>query len=289
MNRLPSLFVSHGAPTFALEPGVAGPLLTAAARALPRPLAVLVVSPHWTTHAVRVSTAPQPATIHDFGGFDRALYEISYPVKGHPELAQQTVELLQLQGWQATADDRRGLDHGAWVPLRYLYPHADVPVFQVSMPADLSSGSALALGEALAPLAEKGVLIVGSGSLTHNLDEFRHGQADEAPYAREFAAWIRDAAQVSDRERLVNALQLAPHAQRAHPTAEHFLPLLVAVGAAPARFQPSVLAGGMTHGVLSMESYVFGRELHLLSDASQNDDEAAAAWWSDPAARKVES
>lgn len=263
MNRLPTLFVSHGAPTDALAPGIAGPQLKAAALQLPRPRAVLVVSPHWTTRDVRVSTATRPATIHDFGGFDPALYDLQYPAPGHPERAARAVALLRAAGWQTAADDRRGLDHGTWVPLRYLYPDADVPVFQVSMPADLHAEGAVAFGRALAPLADEGVLIVGSGSLTHNLYEFRHGQTDEAPYAHAFAGWIREAVQKGDGQRLVRALDLAPHAKRAHPTSEHFLPLLVAFGAARATLPVTVLPGGMTHGVLSMESYVFGRALEL--------------------------
>jgi 4,5-DOPA dioxygenase extradiol len=263
MNRLPTLFVSHGAPTYALAPGIAGPQLTAAALELSRPQAVLIVSPHWMTREVRVSTAAHPSTIHDFGGFDPALYDLQYGAPGHPALAQRAIAALQRAGWNATADDRRGLDHGAWVPLRYLYPRADVPVFQVSMPVDLQAESALAFGQALAPLADEGVLILGSGSLTHNLYEFRHGQTDDAPYAHAFAAWIREAVQMGDGVRIVHALELAPHAQRAHPTTEHFLPLLVAFGAARDALPVTVLPGGMTHGVLSMESYAFGRALHL--------------------------
>ena len=263
MDRFPSLFVSHGAPTYALHPGAAGPQLRATGRELPRPQAVLIVSPHWTTRKVHVSTAARPATIHDFGGFDRALYDLQYPAPGHPAIARRTINLLQAAGWQADEDNSRGLDHGAWVPLRYLYPDADVPVFQVSMPADLQANSALALGRALAPLADEGVLIVGSGSLTHNLYEFRHGQADEAPYAHAFADWIRTTVQAGDGTRLERALELAPHAKRAHPTDEHFLPLLVAFGAARAVLPVTVLPGGVAHGVLSMESYVFGQALHL--------------------------
>jgi 4,5-DOPA dioxygenase extradiol len=167
MSNLPTLFVSHGAPTFALEPGLAGPSLTALGRALSRPQAVLVVSPHWMTPTPRVSTALQPATIHDFGGFDPTLYQLSYPARGHATLAQRTVELLNTAGWQAQADEHRGLDHGAWVPLRYLYPQADVPVFQVSLPSRLNAERAWSFGQTLAPLAKEGVLIVGSG--THHL------------------------------------------------------------------------------------------------------------------------
>lgn len=258
MTTLPSLFVSHGAPTFAIEPGLAGPRLTALGRALPRPAAVLVVSAHWSTPEPRVTTSPRRRTIHDFAGFDRALYRIEYPGPGHPELASRAVELLRAAGWKAEGDGHRGLDHGAWVPLLHLYPEADVPVFQVSIPARLDAESAFRFGRALAPLAEEGVLIVGSGSLTHNLYEFRMGGTEEEGYAAEFTQWIRDAVADGDRERLVQALDIAPHARRAHPTAEHFLPLPVAAGSAPALRPATLVEGGITRGVLAMDSFVFG-------------------------------
>jgi 4,5-DOPA dioxygenase extradiol len=258
MNRLPSLFVSHGAPTFAIEPGLAGPKLTALGHALPRPRAVLVVSPHWMTPSPRVSLASRPQTIHDFGGFDPALYEITYPVEGHPELARRALELLAAAGWAPQPDERRGLDHGAWVPLRHMYPAADVPAFQVSLPARLDGDSAWAFGAALAPLAEEGVLIVGSGSLTHNLAEFRSGPGGNEAYAAEFAAWVRDAVVQGDSARLRQTLALAPHAHRAHPTTEHFWPLLVASGAAASVSPATVIEGGITHGVLSMDAFLFG-------------------------------
>lgn len=258
MTRLPTVFVSHGAPTFAVEPGLAGPQLSALGRALPWPKAVLVVSPHWITHDAHVGLAQQPATIHDFGGFPPPLYEIAYPATGHPELARRTLDVLHQGGWNAHGDERRGLDHGAWVPLRYLYPEANVPVFQVSLPAALDTAGAWTFGQALAPLADEGVLIVGSGSLTHNLYEFRAGHWHDEAYASEFVAWVREAVQQGDGGRLRRALELAPHAQRAHPTCEHFLPLLVAAGAAGDAVPARVIDGGITHGVLSMDAFVFG-------------------------------
>lgn len=262
MNPMPTLFVSHGAPSYALEPGIAGAGLGALGRALPRPAAVLIVSPHWMTREPRVTAAPRPQTIHDFGGFDAALYEITYPVAGHPALAARSVERLRAAGWSAAADTERGLDHGAWVPLLHLYPDAGVPVFQVSMPADLDADSAYALGRALAPLAHDEVLIVGSGSLTHNLREFFGGQPHDDRYVAEFAAWIRDAVLADDHDRLRHALEQAPHARRAHPTSEHFLPLLVAAGAAGERALPATaLDGGIVEGVLSMDSFVFGADV----------------------------
>jgi 4,5-DOPA dioxygenase extradiol len=267
MNRLPSLFVSHGAPTFAIEPGLAGPRLTALGRTLPRPRAVLVVSPHWMTPGPRVGLASRPQTIHDFGGFDPALYEIAYPVDGHRPLAHRALELLADAGWAAQPDERRGLDHGAWVPLRHLYPAADVPAFQVSMPARLDSDTAWAFGAALAPLAEEGVLIVGSGSLTHNLAEFRSGPGSNAAYAAEFAAWVGDAIVRGDGARLRQALAQAPYARRAHPTTEHFWPLLVAAGAAASALPATVIEGGIAHGVLSMDAFVFGSTGQITAEA----------------------
>ena len=175
MTRLPTLFVSHGAPTFALDPGRLGPQLTALGQALPRPAAVLVVSPHWITSQVRVGTSAAPETIHDFGGFDATLYTLQYPAEGAHLAARRALELLQAAGLPATPNADRGLDHGAWVPLSHLYPKADIPVFQVSLPEWLDADGAYDYGRVLAPLAGEGVLIVGSGSLTHNLYEFRLG------------------------------------------------------------------------------------------------------------------
>ena len=258
MNRLPSLFVSHGAPTFALEPGLAGPLLARLGKELERPRAVLVVSPHWMTRTVAIATTSTPKTIHDFGGFASELYQIQYPAPGHPELAQAAGDLLAAAGHRVTMDAQRGLDHGAWVPLRHMFPAADVPIFQVSMPASLDAASAWQLGATLAPLSTQGVLIVGSGSLTHNLHEFRQDRDHDEAYASEFVDWVRSAVVARDRDLLVHALSRAPHAARAHPTVEHFLPLLVAAGASAIDAPVTVLPGGITHGVLSMESYLFG-------------------------------
>ncbi|MES2825691.1 MAG: class III extradiol ring-cleavage dioxygenase [Pseudomonadota bacterium] len=275
MKRLPSIFLSHGAPSYALDPGLAGQQLITLGQQLPTPKAILVVSPHWMTSQPKVATSIQPETIHDFGGFAPALYQLQYPAPGHPQLAMRAIELLRAAGWQADSDNSRGLDHGAWVPLRFLFPAVDVPVFQVSLPGNLSSSTALNYGAALAPLADEGVLIIGSGSLTHNLYEVRGGHEHEAAYAQEFTAWIRHAVELGDRQALVNALELAPHAKRAHPTTEHFLPLLVALGAAASSLPATVLPGGITHGVLSMESYVFGQSI-TLSVAASEDKKALA-------------
>ncbi|UUZ62648.1 dioxygenase [Polaromonas sp. P1-6] len=258
MSKAPTLFISHGAPTLPIEPGLLGPRLKALGEQLSGVTAVLVVSPHWQTHDVRVMTTAAPATVHDFGGFPSALYDLQYPAVGHPQHAAEAGRLLADAGFVGGIDERRGLDHGAWVPMRHLRPGADVPVFQVSMPHALDTASALQFGRALAPLRESGVMIVGSGSMTHNLYEFRQSGSDAADYAIEFTQWIRQAVSSNDIDRLVNYRQLAPHAQRAHPTEEHFLPLLVALGARTETEAAQVMDGGITNGVLSMESYAWG-------------------------------
>lgn len=263
MTAMPSLFISHGAPTFALAPGRAGALLGALGQRLERPRAVVLVSPHWMTRGLKVTGSARPTTVHDFGGFDPRLYELGYPAPGDPELARELVALLGEAGWPASIDPERGLDHGAWVPLMHLFPEADVPVLQLSLPLDLDEPWAHALGQALAPLAERGVLVIGSGSLTHNLYEFRQGEHEAADYAREFAHWVRDAVRAADVERLTHVMARAPHARRAHPTTEHLLPLAVALGAGGGSRAVTVLDGGIVHGVLSMDSFVFGRELEL--------------------------
>ena len=270
MTTAPSLFISHGSPMFALEPGVLGPNLRTVGQALRGIRAVLVVSPHWQTRGVRVGTSAAPETIHDFGGFPSPLYQLQYPAPGAPELAQDAARLLAQVGFEVTLDNRRGLDHGAWVPLRYLFPQADMPVFQVSLPHDIDAAGALRLGQALASLRERGVLVLASGSLTHNLYEFRQHIRDPE-YAQEFVDWIGDAVAARDVEALVDYRRRAPHAQRAHPSEEHFLPLLVAVGASADTDAPRLVEGGMTYGVLSMDSFVFG-----LPDAAATSLEDAA-------------
>ena len=257
MSRAPSLFISHGSPMFAVEPGLLGPNLARLGAGLPALTAIVVVSPHWQSRGVRVTGADVLETIHDFGGFPASLYALQYPARGDPALAADVVGLLQAAGFDASIDAERGLDHGAWVPLRYLRPRADVPVLQVSLPHDIDTVGALRLGRALAPLRERGVLVIGSGSLTHNLYEFRQHITDPE-YAQRFADWVAQAVQAGDVDALVRYRANAPHAARAHPTQEHYLPLLVALGASHADESRNRVAGGMTHGVLSMDSFGFG-------------------------------
>jgi 4,5-DOPA dioxygenase extradiol len=259
MPAAASMFISHGAPTFALEPGLLGERLRAMTPRIKEVTAVLVVSAHWQSRGVRVMTAEMPETLHDFGGFPPELYRLEYPAPGSPAVAREAGRLLTEQGFQVAEDAQRGLDHGAWVPMLHLFPDARVPMFQVSMPYDLDTAGAWRLGRALGPLRAAGVLIVGSGSLTHNLYEVRQNGSGSEPYALEFAGWVREAVVARDTDRLIRYRRNAPHAERAHPTEEHFLPLLVALGAGAAcDDMPEIIEGGMTYGVLSMDSYAWG-------------------------------
>lgn len=259
MTALPTIFVSHGAPTWAIEPGIIAPRLSALARGLPMPQAILVVSPHWTSRELRVITSPAPETVHDFGGFPRALYQLQYPAPGAPELAQSLMALLAGQGYAVKADAEAGFDHGAWVPLLHMYPKADVPVVQLSMRIGDGPEDCFRIGRALAALREQGVLIIGSGSLTHNLYEFRQGQDRPETYVKAFAFWVREALERGDVDSLLDYRRLAPHAERAHPTEEHLLPLFFALGAAGSdSVGVRCIEGGITHGVLSMDAFVLG-------------------------------
>lgn len=257
-TKAPVLFISHGAPTFAIEPGILGPKLNVLGSQLSAVKAVLVVSPHWQTRGVRVSIDATPETIHDFGGFPTKLYDLGYPAPGAPDVAAQAVQLLLDAGFTTATDKGRGLDHGAWVPLMHLLPQAQVPVFQVSMPYDLTAAQAVELGRTLAPLRAHGVLILASGSMTHNLGEFRSGVAAGDRYVQEFANWVITAVRANAVHAVVHYRAEAPHAVRAHPSEEHFLPLLIAMGAQDIDEQATLIEGGIEHGMLSMDSFAWG-------------------------------
>lgn len=259
-RAVPSLFVSHGAPTFALEPGLAGRHLARVASRIGRPTAILVISAHWDTDTPSVSATPRPDTIHDFFGFPEPLYDLRYACPGAPPLAARARELLAEAGFAARTDATRGLDHGAWVPLMHLFPDADIPVAQLSVQSRLGPAHHWAVGRALAALRDEGVLMIGSGSITHNLREFRMApeDADEAPYVHEFRAWMADRIAARDHDALLHYRTTAPHAVRAHPTEEHLLPLFVALGAAATDDTNERIHSGVTYGVIGMDTYLFG-------------------------------
>lgn len=259
---LPTLYVSHGAPLFALAPGSTGPALTqwgAQLRAQhPGLRGVVVMSPHWMAQGVTVMTGARPATWHDFGGFPPELYQLQYPAPGDPALAGQVLDLLRQAGMDARGDAARPFDHGAWVPLMHLFPQADVPVVQLALPVGAGPAQVHALGAALRPLAQQGVLLVGTGSMTHNLAEFMGGGDGEgAPdlYVQAFSRWVEDAVQRHDVPALLSYRELAPHARRAHPTDEHFLPLFFALGAAPQDWHTQYLSREVMYGMLAMDAF----------------------------------
>jgi 4,5-DOPA dioxygenase extradiol len=230
---VPAIFLSHGAPTLPLIDAPARDFLRGLGKDIGRPRAILVASAHWETPAPTVSSAEHPATIHDFYGFPRALYDLRYEPPGAPDIAAAAAGLLNRAGLSIGLDPVRGLDHGAWVPLLLMYPDADIPVLQISIQPPLGPRHHLAVGKALAALRQQEVLIVGSGSFTHNLSRFR-GAAVNAPAPPDvvaFADWF-DAAIIGRRTAdTLHYRALAPHAVEQHPTDEHLLPLFVAMGA----------------------------------------------------------
>ena len=259
MNRMPTLFLSHGSPMHALDPGGAGKAWQAIAAALPKPRAVLIASAHWETTSPTLGGRERLETIHDFGGFPAELYMMRYDATGSPEVAQRAAKLIRGAGITAAIDPSRGIDHGAWVPLKWMYPQKDVPVVQVSVQTSLGTAHHLRLGEALAPLADEGVLVIGSGHVTHNLqDWFRHhNDAQPLAYVVEFSRWLEKELAQDDREALLDYRERAPGATRAHPTEEHFLPLFVALGAAGPGGRATLVHQAIDGAALSMDAYRF--------------------------------
>ncbi|KIU49113.1 aromatic ring-opening dioxygenase LigB [Pseudomonas putida] len=253
---LPSLFISHGSPMLALEPGASGPALARLAAQLPRPRAIVVMSAHWETTELRVTSNPHPPTWPDFGGFPAALYAVQYPAPGDPQLAEQVRQRLNEAGLPTTLDAKRPFDHGAWVPLSLMYPAADIPVVQVSLPSQHGPAYQQQVGQALAALREEGVLLIGSGSITHNLREldWHAGPESVEPWALAFRDWIIDKLAAGDTPALHDYRRQAPFAVRNHPSDEHLLPLYFARGAGE-RF--AIEHQGFTLGALGMDIYRF--------------------------------
>jgi 4,5-DOPA dioxygenase extradiol len=244
----------------ALHDSAARRFLQGLGQSLPRPDAIVVVSAHWeTAGAPAVSLAAKPETIHDFGGFPQALFNIRYPANGAPEVAEHAAALFEAAGIAVGRSAQRGLDHGAWVPLSLMYPDADVPVLQVSLVRGASPAAHEKLGQALAQLRHEGVLVIGSGSLTHNLYEFR-GQPVDAPaphWVSEFERWMRERLEAGDSAALLDYRNRAPSAKENHSTEEHLLPLFVAMGAAGVGAKAQLLHSSFEHGVLAMDAYAF--------------------------------
>ena len=259
MQKFPTFFLSHGSPMHAIHAGAAGEVWAALAKNLPKPKAALMVTAHWETNLPMLSGNAKPSMIYDFAGFPDELYKIVYPAPGEPDIAARAQTLLKSAGFTAGIDGCRGLDHGTWVPLLKMYPDADVPIVQLSVQTAINPRHHYEVGRALAPLTKEGVLIVGSGHLTHNLRDWMtsRGQTAHAPYAQKFQSWVHDHLAKHDVDGLTNYRQAAPDATRAHPTEEHFLPLFVALGAAGADAEPERVFAGFEGTALAMDAYRF--------------------------------
>ncbi len=257
MPTLPTLFVSHGSPMHALDAGPAGAAWAALARTLDKPRAIVIVSAHWDTAVPMLTGASRLATIHDFTGFPAPLYDIRYDAPGSPDTVQRAVALLKDAGMAAGIDGSRGLDHGAWVPLRFMYPDADVPVVQLSVQTARGVEHHWQLGRALAPLADEGVLVIGSGHATHNLRDWRSGGGAPLDYAGRFADWLAARIAAGDHASVADYRDAQADGARSHPSEEHFVPLLFAWGAASVGAVPQRFYQGIEGAALAMDAYAF--------------------------------
>ncbi len=255
---LPSVFISHGAPSLALEPDdPTHVFLSGLGVTLGRPRAIVCVSAHWEAPRPSVTGAMAPVTIHDFYGFPEPLYAIRYPAPGDPALAAQVLSLLSSAGLDTALDDKRGFDHGMWVPLSLMYPGADVPVLQLSVQSGLGAAHHAALGAALAPLRNEGVLILGSGGATHDLRRVARGGSAVPSDVRWFEEWLVEGVTEGETTELIEWRTHAPYPAANHPTPEHFLPLFVPLGAAPEGTKGRVLHRAFAYGALSMAAFAW--------------------------------
>ena len=270
----PSIFLSHGSPMIALEPGAAGAFMQRLGRAIDatfgRPGAIVVASAHTTAREPVLLAGAQHQAIYDFGGFDPKLYTLRYDAPGAPNLAPRVALLLQAAGLPVHVLDQGGLDHGIWTALRYVYPDADIAVLPLAFVPTQPPEAQFRLGEALAALREQGVLVLGTGSITHNLQRIfangLHSPADqpEIPESRSFRDWMAERSRALDWESLFDYRRRAPHAADMHPTDEHLLPWYIAAGAGGRDSAPVRLHDGATQGSLGWDAYAFGPEAQRL-------------------------
>jgi 4,5-DOPA dioxygenase extradiol len=257
-DRMPVMFFGHGNPMNALDGNPYASAWRAIGAALPRPRAILAISAHWYVPATLVTVSPRPRTIHDFGGFPKALYDVQYPAPGDPALAARVVE--RLTPFDAAGDDTWGLDHGSWSVLCHLYPDAGVPIVQLSIDETLPPGLHYEIGTHLRALRDDGVLIVGSGNIVHNLHAFAWGRHPVEPFdwAQRFETNARGLLLAHDFEPLIDYESLGGDAQLCIPTPEHYLPLLYAMGACDDADAVSFPVEGIDGGSISMLAVRFG-------------------------------
>lgn len=256
LQTLPGLFISHGSPMLALDPEQVGPALHRLGLNLPKPTAIVVMSAHWESNALEVSTAVRAETWHDFRGFPAELYEMRYPAPGNPELAEQILHLLADAHLPAHANSTRPRDHGVWMPLLHMYPEADIPVIEISLPMHMPADEIYKIGQTLAPLREQQILLIGSGSITHNLAElsWQSQQNSSVPeWASGFRNYVVNKLSHSQYDAVL-AWENIPYVQRNHPSIEHFAPLFFAMGTGH-RF--SIVHSSFSMGALGMDIYRF--------------------------------
>ncbi|MEO8523393.1 MAG: class III extradiol ring-cleavage dioxygenase [Caldimonas sp.] len=276
-TSMPSIFVSHGSPMIALEPGEAGAFMQRLGPAIDagfgRPKAIVSVSAHTAARVPVVFSASRHEAVHDFGGFDPKLFTLRYDAPGDPALAARVLGLLQGKGIAAHALPEGGLDHGAWTALRYIYPAADIPIVPLAFVPSDSPAAQFALGEALAPLAAEGVLVLGSGSITHNLRRAFAGGlhsprgVPEIAESAAFRRWFADRSAARDWDALFAYRSKAPYAADMHPTDEHLLPWYVAAGAGGRVAVPQRLHDSVELGCIGMDAYAFGPNAEALAEA----------------------
>lgn len=250
------LFLAHGSPMLAITDIPANRFLRSLAGTMPEVKGIVILSPHWETEGQKISAPGALKTIHDFGAFPQALFDIQYPAQASADLVRRVAQLLQTAKIPAEEDGSWGLDHGAWVPLSLAYPDPSVPVVELSLPYDSTPESVHALGRSLAPLSEQGILIIGSGSTTHNLRELFPEGTDPAPWAIRFDQWLEEGLNRGKIE-WFSDLNAGPEFRRAHPTEEHLLPLFFAMGASGREAAPELLHRSYSHGTISMSYYRF--------------------------------
>ena len=251
---MPVAFTAHGNPMNALGGNPFARFLARWGESLPRPQAVLCVSAHWERSPLAVTASERPETVHDFYGFPPELYRLRYPAPGSPALAARTRQLLVAAGFLCQEEQSRGLDHGVWSPLMHLLPGCDVPVVQLSLPRGVPMSAHVEIGRTLAPLRDEGVLILGSGNLVHNLiaADLRDREAPVAAWALRFDGWVKQCLQEWNLEALSTPWEAGPAGRDAHPTLEHYAPLLVVCGAADPERRVAFPFEGFEHGSLSM-------------------------------------
>ncbi|MEY8739473.1 DODA-type extradiol aromatic ring-opening family dioxygenase [Paenibacillus tundrae] len=254
---MPSLFIAHGAPSLALEENAYTEFLQELVQTLPKPKAIVLFSAHWEATTQQVSSVAEYETIYDFGGFQPELYQIKYPAQGHAETTAEVERLFTEAGIPVQTDDVRGLDHGAWVVLRLLYPDADIPVVALSVNRYLTGQQQYQVGQALASLREQDVLVIGSGGTVHNLRRLNWGSSEIDAWALEFDNWLQDKLKSWDTDSLFAYDTLAPSAQAAVPTPEHFVPLLLAMGAGDRNKQATLMFKAYQLGNLSLSCWKF--------------------------------